>query len=130
MKASMARWDYRGDCGHVVERDFREVNFIAKCDGCDGEVRLFTRIWHAPRTNKPMEEHWNHSVNRPIASRREFSETLKRESERVSEYTGMEARFEQVDPGDTKTLKVTGEGLDATNRVRVNKGLLPFKDPV
>lgn len=123
----MARWDYKGDCGHIVERDFREVNFVARCDECAGEVRLFTRIYSTFASPRPMQEHFNSSVGQVISSDRQFDEALKRQGERVSNYTGLDSRWERVDPTDTKTLKVDGAGLDSTNRERHAKGLPEIK---
>jgi DNA-directed RNA polymerase subunit RPC12/RpoP len=75
-----------------------------------------------------MQEHFNAAVNKPISSNRQFVDELKRKSEEMSARTGMEHRFVPVDMGDQKGLGVTDEGLDATAKVRRDKGRdLPTK---
>lgn len=91
--------------------------------GCTGELtRLFVI-----RTNAVMQEHYNPTTNTVISSDRQFSEELKRQSEIASARTGMEHRFEPVDPTDKKALGVTDEGIDASNRIRREQGLPTFK---
>lgn len=76
---------------------------------------------------KPMmQEHWNATVNKPIRSEQHFRDELKRMGEAASEYDGFDHDYQPVDPEDTKSLGVTAEGLDATNRVRVKEGKAPI----
>lgn len=75
---------------------------------------------------RPMQEHWNKSVNKPIRDMKQYKRELARKSDEASEYAGIEHRFEPIDPEDTKALGVTAEGLDYTNRARVAQGLKPI----
>lgn len=95
----------------------RNPSPCTECDSLDDLVRVFS-FSVAP----VMQEHWNNSVDAPISSMTQYKEKLKQKSEEHSEYSGIEHRYEPVDIQDTKSLGVTGEGLDATNRVRRANG--------
>jgi hypothetical protein len=75
---------------------------------------------------RPMQEHWNTTVNKPIRDNKQFDRELRRMSDQASEYAGIEQRYERIDPEDTQALGITAEGLDATNRVRVAQGQPPI----
>lgn len=75
---------------------------------------------------RPMPEHFNGSVNRVVSSNRQYDRELARVSEEHSSYLNMDVKYERVDGEDTKSLGVTGEGLDSTNRVRMAQGMRPI----
>jgi hypothetical protein len=74
-----------------------------------------------------LQAGFNPTLQRPISSHRQFRDELKRESERASEQTGMEHRYEPVDPTDKKKLGVTEQGIHESNVVRAKQGLPTFK---
>lgn len=74
------------------------------------------------QVQRPMLEHWNATLHKPISDMRQFKDGLKAQGEAAAEYTGIETDYQPIDPSDTKALGVTGEGLDETNRVRVREG--------
>lgn len=90
---------------------------------CGGEYRRRFII----RTDAVIQEHFNNTLQRPISSNKQFDEALKVESARASLQTGMEHRYERVDPTDRKTLGVTEQGIDQSNRVRTAQGLPTLK---
>ena len=107
-------------CGFVCESSKRGDVINWPHDNCD---HLPTRDFSGIRFDKVMQEHYNKSLNRPVSSLRAFDEAMKVESAIASERTGMEHRFERVDPTDKAALGVTDEGMDATNRERRKQGL-------
>lgn len=99
-------------------------NTLGACPNCPtGELRRLFVV----RTETMVHEHYNATLNRVVSGNRDFDEGLKRESERVSLYTGMEHRFERVDPSDRAALGVTEQGIDDSNRIRSKQGLPTFK---
>lgn len=76
-------------------------------------------------TIPPMQEHWNKSVDQPISSQRQFEAALRRKSDELSTYTGVEQDLQPLDPEQART-GVTGQGLDSTNRDRVARGMKPI----
>lgn len=50
--------------------------------------------------NSVMQEHYNHSVGKPISSMRQFKDELKRSSDRASERTGITHDFQPADPNE------------------------------
>ena len=76
--------------------------------------------------HRPMQEHWNKTVDRPISSQRQFNAALREESDRLSRYTGVEQDLQPIDPEQAR-MGVTEEGLESTNRVRVKRGMNPIK---
>lgn len=82
------------------------------CSLCGGRmVRIASFYFH-----RPMQEHFNHSLGRPVSGERDYKEGLKRASEAASIRTGLDTNYQPVDMTDTKSLGVTEEGLDATNK--------------
>lgn len=75
---------------------------------------------------RPLQEHWNSSLQMPIRDNKQYDRELRRKSIESSEYSGVEQRFERIDPGDYQALGVTAEGLDHTNRQRVAQGHKPI----
>lgn len=95
------------------------------CQGCH-TIQEFRRVFSI-NVAPVMQEHFNATVQKPISSNRQFVEELKRESERASLQTGMEHRYEPIDPTDKQGLGVTDEGIDQSNRIRQKQGLPAFK---
>lgn len=93
------------------------------CVGCGH--RTLHRVFSVG-VRRPMQEHWNPTVNAPVSSMRQFEDMLKAKSEEYTLRTGIEARFVPHDPQDAKALGVTNAGLDSTNKVRATKGLKPI----
>lgn len=119
------RYEYRCPmCQTRVTSDVRAERLQINCEVC-GYLPLH-RVYGFTY-NKPMPEHFNTTVNKPISSQRQFNEELKRASEVATLETGIEHKYEPVDPGDTKHLGVTGEGLEATNRARHAMGMKEVK---
>ncbi len=102
--------------------DYSMVYFTAGAL-CPGEMR---RVW-AVALERPMMEHFNTTVGKPISDGKKFVNELNRLSDQYSERSGVESKFVPTDPNDHKALGVTGEGLDSTNRVRRAKGLPEVK---
>lgn len=63
-----------------------------------------------------FSEHFNHTLNRPVSSSKDFDAGLKRAEEEASARLGFDQKFVRVDPSDKQALGVTDEGLE--NRVR------------
>lgn len=116
----MAIYEY--ECRACRARALSELrgDFLRECE-CGGRLtRKFSVAMH-----RPMHEHFNASVQKPISSMRQFESELARRSEELSVKTGIEHRFAPVDPTDRKALGVTDDGLAATNRARVAAGQKP-----
>lgn len=90
--------------------------------GCDGELK---RCYRSVQLAPVMQEHYNPSVNAMVSSERQIVESFKRASDEYSARTGIEANFQPLDPKDAK---MTGDGLEATNRRRVAEGQRPIPD--
>lgn len=85
------------------------------CKSCGGRLQ---RIIKSFQYSRPMQEHYNASVGRGVNSRRDFTEELKRQSERATLETGVEHNYVEVDPSDKTALGVTDEGLYETEKRR------------
>jgi hypothetical protein len=74
--------------------------------------------------HRPMHEHFNQSVGKPISSDRQFRDELKRKSDEHFLRTGIPADYQPVDPEVARAAveKSQGMGLESTNRRRVNEG--------
>jgi hypothetical protein len=87
---------------------------LGPCPNCDGNLtRLFIIT-----VERPMHEHFNPTVMKPISSNRQFDDELKRLSEERTLETGIEHKFVRHDHSDAKALGVTSEGLDESNKYR------------
>ena len=111
------------NCQQTYTSDERCDRLQHECVICQHPV--LHRDYSGIAVRKPMQEHWNGTVNMPIRSEHQFKEQLKIRSEELSSYTGVEQRLEMLDP-EQAMQGVTPEGLDATNRQRVAKGLKPI----
>jgi hypothetical protein len=118
-------------CGATEEHDFPFGEHPSELE-CFTEVRIddqwmpcpgaLKRDYSGVVTHRPMQRHFNTTVGREIGSMKQMREALKSESESYFLRTGIEANFVPHDPMDAKALKVTGDGMDATNRVRRAQG--------
>ena len=91
-------------------------------NGCTGTLR---RRWSI--SIKPsMQEHFNHTVNRPISNMSQFKSELSRMSDEYTARTGIPAKFAPKDWGE---LGATSEGLDAANSQRAQQGLPELAPP-
>ena len=110
-------------CGKEQDSDARS-NTLGRCPQClVGELKRKYSI----RTNAVIHSHMNATTGTVVSGNRDFDEQMRRQSDRVSEYTGMEHRFERVDPSNKEALGVTDQGIDESNRVRSQQGLPTFK---
>lgn len=118
------RYEYKcPDCGQTYTSDQRgDRLMIAKgCHNCKQQDKPMVRVFGIS-IQPSMQEHWNKTVDQPISSMRQFKDALKERGEHLSKYTQVEQDLQPLDPEQAK-VGVTEEGLDATNRVRVAKGL-------
>jgi hypothetical protein len=92
--------EFRCDCGSAVKRKYSLA------------------------VHRPMHEHFNQSVGKPISSDRQFRDELKRKSEEQFLRTGIPADYQPVDPEVARAAveQSQGMGLESTNRRRVNEG--------
>lgn len=74
-------------------------------------------------TTPVMHEHFNHSVGAPVHSRQQHADLLKAKSAEVYATTGIETNYVPIDLNDAKAVGATGEGIDASNRLRSRRGL-------
>ena len=103
------------ECNRERESQSRDV-LPCSCGG------ISKRVFHCnfPTSFQP---HYNHSVGRYVSSQQQFNDILKSTSERESARQGTDVNFTPVDPGETKALGVTDEGLETTMRDHRDKGL-------
>ncbi len=117
-------------CGLEEDSTIRAAT-LGGCPGLDWETNEYCggelRRKYSVRTNAVIHSHFNSTTGTMVSGNRNFDEQMKRESERVSEYTGMEHRFERVDPSNRDALGVTDQGIDESNRIRKQQGLPTFK---
>jgi hypothetical protein len=71
-----------------------------------------------------MPEHFNNATGQYVTNERAFGDQLKLKSEEMSARTGMEHNYQPIDITDMKALGVTDEGLEHTQRVHYNQGLI------
>lgn len=113
-------------CGQTYESK-RNVNPLGPCTtpDCDGQMTRSYSIALKPA----LREHWNSTVNAPVSDAKQFARLLKERGEEYTEKTGIVTNYVPVDYQDTAACRVTGEGLDETNRQRVASGLTPIRIP-
>lgn len=113
-------------CGNIAYRTTPR-DTAGRCPMCPtGELRRKFSVFVMP----VMQEHFNHTVNRPISDMGQFKRALHEEGERYTEKTGMPTDYQPVDRNEYGTvLGMTEEGLDSTNRQRVARGLPAVKVP-
>lgn len=121
-------YEYRcRKCGNKAYRT-KPADSAGRCDGCvDGELK---RDFSSIAVAHVMQEHWNHTVNKPISDMGQFKRELKRAGAEAEARTGMPNDYQPVDKSEFgSVLGMTEEGLDSTNRLRVSKGLPAVKVP-
>lgn len=111
-----------GEC--AAEPEDQWVNKF--CDRCGNDE---IKRKYSVSVHRPMHEHFNTSVGKPISSDRQFRDELKRKSEEHFLRTGIPADYQPVDPTELrKEVEASdGAGLDATNRRLVNEGKRPIR---
>lgn len=116
-------------CGQRYESEERANVLHVECQTLDC-MGAPTRDYSGIQVNRGMKEHWNPSVNAPVTSEKDYATKLRISGEQYTEKTGIETRYVPVDWSDTKALGITEEGLDATNKRRVDvEGLPPIRLP-
>lgn len=119
----MTIYAYRCDSCRVNVDSTRRGDDLGICPSCNSGT--LKRRWQVSM-QPGMEEHFNHTVGKPISSMTQFKSELARKSEEYSERTGIPSDFQPREWGE---MGATGEGLDATNKVRVDSGLPALKVP-
>jgi putative FmdB family regulatory protein len=114
------------DCGHVEHRTSDPANSIGPCKMCaEGTLKRVFSFQVAP----VMQAHFNRATNTVVSSSRQFARDLRVKGDQMTERDGIPRDLQPVDMSDAKSLGVTGEGLDSTNRARVAQGLPAVKIP-
>jgi hypothetical protein len=80
----------------------------------------------AVNMQRPMQEHFNHTVNKPISDPKQFKRELREAGERYTETTGIACDYQPIDWAD---MGATEEGLDKANTDRSRQGLAPLRLP-
>lgn len=105
----MARFEYRcPECENRVISSVRGDRLDADCPHC-GEPREFRRVFSV-QIQRPMQEHFNNTVNMPISDPRQFARELRRKGDEYTERTGIETNYQPVDLDDRAALGVTDVG--------------------
>lgn len=97
----MTLYEYR--CTHcsTAYSDFERANRIERyCNKCEGTT-TWQRVW-AVSIHRPMQEHFNHSVGKPISDPRQHADELKRASEAATLATGIEHNYVPIDYADAR----------------------------
>jgi putative FmdB family regulatory protein len=124
----MPLYEYKcRNCGNIDSTLTHRGDSMGACPRCqDGQLtRLFSIA-----VQRPMHEHFNHTVGQVVSSNRQFDNLLKQKSDEATERTGIEHRFVRHDPGDAKAIGVTDAGLDDSNKARRAQGLRELPKPV
>ena len=111
------------ECGHRVISHVRGDRLEADCDHCDpdGPVpRVFRRVFSVS-VQRPMQEHFNHTVGKPISDPKQFARELRLKGEQYTAETGIPTNYQPVDMRDKEALGVTDAGLDETRRRQRNR---------
>lgn len=115
----MTLFEYRcPECEHRVVSHVRADRLEADCDHCDPAnpiPRVFRRLFSVS-VQRPMQEHFNNTVGKPISDMRQFERELARKGDEYTERTGIETRYRPVDYRDREALGVTDAGLEQTRR--------------
>ncbi len=91
-----------------LDRPMGEHPPVHTCPCCGREMG---RDYSGVSVHRPMPEHFNATVGKPISSQRQFDDELKRKSDEYTLRTGIEAKFVSHDPSEAKALGVTSEGI-------------------
>jgi len=111
----MAVYEYRcPTCRARLTSTTRGDRLDASCAACGDpgpHVRVFSVAIH-----RPMMEHFNRTVGKPISSMQQFRDELSRKGAEYTERTGIEVNYQPIDLADQKAVGATDEGLDATRK--------------
>lgn len=102
-------YEYRcDDCHNTMLTGFRGDRYDGTCPHCESagpHRRRFSISVH-----RPMQEHWNQTVQAPVSSMQDFKRQLKIKSEEyMQKNPGIEVNFQPVDISDRKGLGVTDQ---------------------
>lgn len=111
----MRTYEYRCVRCHATMTSTTHGLDVCLIDGCLGALR---RVYSISFT-KPLQEHWNTTVNKPIRTNKQFADELKRASEEATLRTGVEHRYVPTDPS---AVGATQEGMESTYREQRNAG--------
>lgn len=115
------------ECHSIVESTSRgdalgECVFEDNGELCTGTLRRRFVV----NLERPMQEHWNHTVNKPISDPNQFKRELREAGEKYSEKNGIETDYQPLSRDELRGM-MTMEGMDSTNRERVKQGLKPIE---
>jgi len=107
----MQLYEYRcPECDSRVVSHQRGDRLEADCPVCELPNVEHRRVF-AVSLQRPMQEHFNSTVGKPISDMRQFKRELARKGAEYTERTGIETNYQPVDMGDRKALGVTDDGL-------------------
>jgi predicted nucleic acid-binding Zn ribbon protein len=112
----MPIYEYR--CSSCLTTVVDDQPGSARACSCGDNAR---RVWGF-RMAKVMHEHHNATTGTVVSDRRQIKNELRRLSEKASERTGIVHNYVEADLRDTKTLRVTDEGLNTTYDRKVRSG--------
>lgn len=104
------------------------------CDFCQ-DWRDFKRVFGF--NHKPgMEEHFNHSVGKPVSNMRQYRDELKRKSAEMAQESvyvtadgekvivpGIETNYTPLEWGDHQAFGATNQGIHESNVARSKAGM-------
>lgn len=93
-------------------------------DGVLAQCGEWQRVISAPYFNRPMPDHFNHSLGQRVSTDAQIQSGLSLQSDQWSERMGFDVNYELVDPTDPVAAGVTDEGLHETARVAQDMGLV------
>lgn len=112
-----------GQCNTDIEsQEFAKIGQAHPSRSCPLCGGILWRAASMPAFKRPMQEHWNAAVNKPIRSDAQFRSELSRASDEQSERTGTDHKFVPIDMGDKAACGATDEGLDETRKRRHDSG--------
>jgi predicted PP-loop superfamily ATPase len=101
-------------CGaRTLTQDREHGPRIACSCSADVDGASWKRVWSV-QIAPVMHAHMNSTTGTVVSSGRQFRDELRRKSDEMTERTGMPHNYVEVDRNDTKSLRVTDEGLDTT----------------
>lgn len=119
----MRIYGYRcSECGTELDDTERADRIQRHCAQCGTETthkRVFSvSVW------RPMMQHMNATTGKPVSSMRQFNDQLKAMSDEATLRTGIDHKYEPVDPELPKRVveQSQGVGLESTNRARHASG--------
>lgn len=110
------RYEYRCQvCGAVFRSNERASKSFCQCGG------VAQRLWGFQMT-PVMHHHHNSVTGSVISDRNQFKSELKRKSDEATERTGIPHNYVPADMSDTKSLRVTDDGLRETYDRQIRTG--------